>query len=86
MFLSPHHTRVFSNSFMLRLGMRLVTNKRRPVLVLGSVAPHLRHDLLMPLGDPVAAGRRPGRRRASARRTASRAGSRIRSTCSSTWR
>ena len=26
-FLSPHHTRVFSNSFMLRLGMRLVTNR-----------------------------------------------------------
>ena len=35
LFLSPHHTRVFSNSFMLRLGMRLVTNKRRPVMVLG---------------------------------------------------
>ena len=34
-FLSPHHTRVFSNSFMLRLGMRLVTNRRRAILVLG---------------------------------------------------
>lgn len=48
-FLSPHHTRVFSNSFLLRLGMRLVTNKRRPALVLGVSAPHLKHDLLMPL-------------------------------------
>src|SRR5687768_9020908 len=34
-FLSPHHTRVFNNSFLLRLGMRLVTNRRRPALVLG---------------------------------------------------
>ncbi len=54
-FLSPHHTRVFSNSFLLRLGMRMVTNKRRPVFVLGKSAPHLRHDLLMPLGEPVSA-------------------------------
>ncbi len=52
-FLSPHHTRVFSNSFLLRLGMRMVTNKRRPVFVLGKSAPHLRHDLLMPLGAPL---------------------------------
>src|SRR5438270_7174268 len=43
--LSPHHTRVFSNSFLLRLGMRLVTNRRRPVMVLGRSAPHLKHDL-----------------------------------------
>ena len=34
--LSPHHTRVFGNSFLLRLGMRLVTNRRRPILVLGA--------------------------------------------------
>lgn len=54
--LSPHHTRVFSNSFMLRLGMRLVTNRRRPVMVLGVSAPHLKHDLLMPVVDPEAAG------------------------------
>lgn len=52
-FLSPHHTRVFSNSFLLRLGMRMVTNKRRPIFVLGKSAPHLRHDLLMPLGSPL---------------------------------
>lgn len=54
-FLSPHHTRVFSNSFLLRLGMRMVTNKRRPIFVLGKSAPHLRHDLLMPLGTPLPA-------------------------------
>jgi len=29
-FLSPHHTRVFSNSYVLALGMRMVTNRRRP--------------------------------------------------------
>jgi len=49
--LSPHHTRVFSNSFMLRLGMRLVTNRRRPIMVLGASAVHLHHDLLMPIVD-----------------------------------
>jgi uncharacterized protein YcgI (DUF1989 family) len=46
-FLSPHHTRVFSNSFVLRLGMRLVTNRRRPAMVLGVSRGHLAHDLLM---------------------------------------
>ena len=56
LFLSPHHTRVFSNSFVLRLGMRLVTNKRRPVMVLGVSVPHLRHDLLMPLTEASANG------------------------------
>ena len=56
LFLSPHHTRVFSNSFMLRLGMRLVTNKRRPVMVLGVSAEHLRHDLLMPVTEAAANG------------------------------
>ncbi|HSI42083.1 MAG TPA: urea carboxylase-associated family protein [Xanthobacteraceae bacterium] len=62
-FLSPHHTRVFSNSFALRLGMRLVTNKRRPVMVLGVSAPHLVHDLLMPLteGEPAGADALKGR-------------------------
>jgi uncharacterized protein YcgI (DUF1989 family) len=47
-FLSPHHTRVFSNSFLLRLGMRLVSNRRRPMMVLGRDAVGA-HDLLMPI-------------------------------------
>jgi uncharacterized protein YcgI (DUF1989 family) len=46
--LSPHHTRVFSNSFLLRLGMRLVSNRRRPMMVLGRDAVGA-HDLLMPI-------------------------------------
>ncbi len=50
-FLSPHHTRVFSNSFVLRLGMRLVTNRRRPAMVLGVSRGHLAHDLLMPVTE-----------------------------------
>jgi uncharacterized protein YcgI (DUF1989 family) len=58
--LSPHHTRVFSNSFMLRLGMRLVTNRRRTVMVLGVSAPHLRHDLLMPLTEASVNGAERG--------------------------
>ena len=49
-FLSPHHTRVFSNSFMLRLGMRLVTNRRRPILVLGKDTVDS-NDLLFPAVD-----------------------------------
>ena len=60
LFLSPHHTRVFSNSFMLRLGMRLVTNKRRPVMVLGVSAEHLRHDLLMPMTEASVNGETGG--------------------------
>src|ERR1700704_718310 len=46
-FLSVHHTRVFSNSYLLGPGMRLVSNRRRPLMVLGkdSVGSH---DLLMP--------------------------------------
>jgi uncharacterized protein YcgI (DUF1989 family) len=60
LFLSPHHTRVFSNSFMLRLGMRLVTNKRRPVMVLGVSADHLRHDLLMPITEASVNGETGG--------------------------
>src|SRR5258707_2208624 len=49
-FVSPHHTRVFSNSFLLRLGMRVVTNRRRPAMVLGrdSVGTH---DLMMPVTE-----------------------------------
>jgi uncharacterized protein len=46
-FLSPHHTRVFGGTFVLRLGTRLVTNRRRPMLVLGRDSLG-RHDLLMP--------------------------------------
>jgi uncharacterized protein YcgI (DUF1989 family) len=46
-FLSPHHTRVFSNSYVLGLGMRLVTNRRRPILVLGRDDVRA-HDLLLP--------------------------------------
>lgn len=49
-FLSPHHTRVFSNSYVLTLGMRMVTNRRRPMMVLGR-DPVRRHDLLLPASD-----------------------------------
>jgi uncharacterized protein YcgI (DUF1989 family) len=53
--LSPHHTRVFSNSFLLRLGMRLVSNRRRPMMVLGRDAV-LAHDLLMPITNGAKEG------------------------------
>ncbi|WP_102225381.1 DUF1989 domain-containing protein [Acidimangrovimonas sediminis] len=46
-FLSPHHTRVFSNSYRLNQGMRMVTNRRRPLMVLGKDTGR-KHDLLMP--------------------------------------
>ncbi|MGI9332743.1 MAG: DUF1989 domain-containing protein [Gammaproteobacteria bacterium] len=46
-FLSPHHTRVFTNTFVLNLGMRLMTNRRRPIFVLGKDTVG-KHDLLMP--------------------------------------
>ena len=61
-FLSPHHTRVFSNSFMLRLGMRLVTNRRRPILVLGKDTVES-NDLLFPAvdGDYLSRHGHPGR-------------------------
>ena len=61
-FLSPHHTRVFSNSFMLRLGMRLVTNRRRPILVLGKDTVDS-NDLLFPAvdSDYLARHGQPGR-------------------------
>ena len=49
-FLSPHHTRVFSNSYILALGMRMVTNRRRPLMVLGRDTTR-RHDLLLPGSD-----------------------------------
>lgn len=45
--LSVHHTRVFSNSYVLGAGMRLVNNRRRPVMVLGKDSVG-RHDLLLP--------------------------------------
>lgn len=45
--LSAHHTRVFSNSYLLGSGMRLVTNRRRPMMVLGKDSVK-RHDLLLP--------------------------------------
>ncbi|WP_410015588.1 urea carboxylase-associated family protein [Sodalis sp. RH24] len=45
--LSVHHTRVFSNSYLLGSGMRLVNNRRRPVMVLGKDSVR-RHDLLLP--------------------------------------
>ncbi len=45
--LSPHHTRVFGGTFRLRMGTRLVTNRRRPIFVVGRDS--LRsHDLLLP--------------------------------------
>ena len=49
-FLSPHHTRVFSNSFILSLGMRLMTNRRRPIMVLGRDTVGT-HDILLPATD-----------------------------------
>lgn len=58
--LSPHHTRVFSNSFVLTLGMRLVSNRRRPMMVLGRSEPHLKHDLLMPLTEASRHGEEGG--------------------------
>lgn len=45
--LSVHHTRVFSNSYVLAAGMRMVNNRRRPVMVLGKDSVG-QHDLLMP--------------------------------------
>jgi len=45
--LSVHHTRVFSNSYLLGSGMRLVNNLRRPMMVLGKDSVK-RHDLLLP--------------------------------------
>ncbi|APW39611.1 hypothetical protein RD110_22365 [Rhodoferax koreense] len=46
-FLSVHHTRVFSNAYVLGAGMRLVTNRRRALMVLGKDTVGT-HDLLMP--------------------------------------
>jgi uncharacterized protein YcgI (DUF1989 family) len=48
--LSPHHTRVFGGTFVLRMGTRLVTNRRRPIFVVGRDSLR-RHDLLLPASD-----------------------------------
>lgn len=50
--LSVHHTRVFSNSYLLGSGMRLVNNRRRPMMVLGKDSVK-RHDLLLPASTTV---------------------------------
>lgn len=49
-FMSPHHTRVFAGTFTPHLGLRITTNRRRPIFVLvrDSVG---RHDMLMPACD-----------------------------------
>ncbi|KKB63438.1 hypothetical protein WM40_11980 [Robbsia andropogonis] len=46
-YLSVHHTRVFSNSYVLQAGMRLVSNRRRAMMVLGKDSSG-KHDLLLP--------------------------------------
>jgi uncharacterized protein YcgI (DUF1989 family) len=52
--LSPHHTRVFGGTFLLRMGTRLVTNRRRPIFVVGRDSLR-RHDLLLPASDETVA-------------------------------
>ena len=49
-FLSPHHTRVFGGTFLLRMATRMVTNRRRPIFVVSRDS-HRRHDLLSPASD-----------------------------------
>jgi uncharacterized protein len=51
--LSPHHTRVFGGTFVLRMGTRLVTNRRRPIFVVGRDSLR-RHDLLLPASTECA--------------------------------
>jgi len=46
-FMSVHHTRVFSNSYVLQAGMRIVSNRRRALMVLGKDSSG-KHDLLLP--------------------------------------
>jgi uncharacterized protein len=48
--LSPHHTRVFGGTFELRMGTRMVTNRRRPMFVVGRDSVR-RHDLLLPASE-----------------------------------
>lgn len=50
--LSPHHTRVFGGTFQLRMGTRMVTNRRRPMFVVGRDSLR-RHDLLLPASMPT---------------------------------
>jgi hypothetical protein len=52
--LSPHHTRVFGGTFLLRMGTRLVTNRRRPIFVVGRDSLR-QHDLLLPASDETVA-------------------------------
>lgn len=47
LYLSVHHTRVFSNSYVLQAGMRIVSNRRRAMMVLGKDSSG-KHDLLLP--------------------------------------
>src|SRR5258706_12891340 len=56
--LSPHHTRVFGGSFVLRMGTRMVTNRRRPMFVVGRDRLRV-HDLLLPASDATAAAVAP---------------------------
>jgi uncharacterized protein YcgI (DUF1989 family) len=46
-YMSVHHTRVFSNSYVLQAGMRIVSNRRRAMMVLGKDSSG-KHDLLLP--------------------------------------
>lgn len=48
--LSPHHTRVFGGTFHLRMGTRMVTNRRRPMFVVGRDSLR-RNDLLLPAAE-----------------------------------
>ena len=52
--LSPHHTRVFGGTFELRMGTRLVTNRRRPIFVVGRDSLR-QHDLLLPASEATVA-------------------------------
>jgi uncharacterized protein YcgI (DUF1989 family) len=52
--LSPHHTRVFGGSFVLRMGTRMVTNRRRPMFVVGRDSLRV-HDLLLPASEATGA-------------------------------
>jgi uncharacterized protein YcgI (DUF1989 family) len=62
--LSPHHTRVFGGTFELRMGTRLVTNRRRPIFVVGRDSLR-RHDLLLPASDSAVEAVREALARAS---------------------
>jgi uncharacterized protein YcgI (DUF1989 family) len=57
--LSPHHTRVFGGTFLLRMGTRLVTNRRRPIFVVGRDSLR-RHDLLLPASEETVAAVQAG--------------------------